>query len=258
MDRRRLRVGERHAASCQTATEPVLAASAALRESERREPRRRRRAAVAGAFFHMRESFQVHVPGSEGRGRDVRFSEDVPETVLVADEVGLREREVVLRRRRDPEAGEQERIRDVEVLCRAEQARTCRVLSGSLERRDHRVRGHHPVDVGDRLRILVPEVLLHDLQVELHARRALLRRVRRVVQERGRRRADARVGARVQVHDLHHRGIDRHRGHVLERLPAELPGGHERLDRLLRQREDHERVGARCLERLTCVSPMRR
>src|SRR2546423_2160089 len=154
-----------------------------------------------------------------------------PLLVVVAVEEDLADREVARLRRPDPDAREQERVvPQVEALGGAQEARTREVPAGFLQRLHHRPGHGHAVPVVDVRDAAGRVVLAHDRPVEL--RRRVLRpdRVVRVLHVRDRERAAGELG-RDGAADRHDPRLDRDRAHVDLRLPAELVGTRERLDR---------------------------
>src|SRR5712691_66192 len=115
---------------CQTAIEPVLAASAAFAKTSVAS------AAAATSKLRkalMRRPFGVSLGGLHG------LAEYVPEAVQVAHEVRLPDREVVRRRCREPQAGQQEWVGLVQVPGGVQEARAREIAASVLQRVDHRV-----------------------------------------------------------------------------------------------------------------------
>src|SRR5262249_12980841 len=112
-------------------------------------------------------------PRAAGLPRADELAERVPATArrvaVPALELRLPDRVAVRRRRLHPDAGQGERILDVQPRDDEHQPRTREVPAGLPERLRHRVRGRHACEVVPVADRLARQVLLHDLPVQLVA-----------------------------------------------------------------------------------------
>src|SRR5436305_12909718 len=133
----------RIAGACDTATEALLAASAASATTS--VPTATAATSTARKPVLMRLSFRFIVSGGLERA-----AEHVPIAVLVPHEIGAADRKVVRRRRCDRQARQEEWGRLAQVSRRAQQAGARRIPAGALQRVDHPARRHRPVATRDR------------------------------------------------------------------------------------------------------------
>ena len=111
---------------------------------------------------------------------------------------------------------------------------------------DERERDGHPVLVVRVVHVPPGLVLLHQAAVKEYAGIfAPFLQIRGVLDEGNADRALGEVTVGARADDLHERGSNRDRADEDVRPPAELVRGDVALDRRLRRREEHERVGVR-------------